>query len=119
MFWDGAGVVPALQSFAATGRRPASVFASARYLGKALCALPDQIRLFTSITHPYAFALNVAYSGMGSAKLLHDQQKTLSLANVMTKNRAQEMASLGTTLTQLMTMALMDMRGQLLSRHLL
>ena len=111
MVWDGAAAMPALQSFAATGNRPVPVFVSARYLGKSLWSLPEQIRSFTYITYPYTFALNVTYSSMGSATLHDDQRKTLDQASVLIKNKAQEMASMGDTLTQLLTMALMDMRG--------
>jgi len=111
MVWDGPEMLPALQALATAENRPASVFISARYLDKGLWSVPDQVRPFTYITYPHTFALNVAYSSMGSAKLQEDRQKTLNRANVLIKSKAQEMASLGASLTQLLTMALMDMRG--------
>ncbi|GFE61165.1 ABC transporter substrate-binding protein [Geobacter sp. AOG2] len=119
MVWDGGEAVPALQAFAASGSRPALLFVSARYLGKNLWTLPDQIRPFTYITYPYTFSLNVTYSSMGSATLQDDQQKTLSQANILIKNKAQEMASLGDTLTQILTMALMDLKGNYYRDNLL
>lgn len=111
MVWDGPESVPALQSLAASGKRPLPLFLSARYLGKKLWTLPELIRPFTYISYPYTFALSVTYSTMGNAKLQDDQRQTLGQTDVTIKNHAQEIASLDTTLTQIVTMALMDLRG--------
>lgn len=111
MVWDGPESVPALQSLAVAGKRPLPLFVSARYLGEKLWTLPEQIRPFTYIAYPYTFALSVTYSAMGNAKLQEDQHQTLGQADVTIKNHAQEIASLDTTLTQIVTMALMDLRG--------
>jgi hypothetical protein len=111
MVWDGAGVVPVLKSFAAASSRPIQVFVSARYLGKSLWTLPEQIRAFTYITYPYTFSSKVAYTSMGSAIVQEDRKGTLNQTDVIISNYTQEIARLENTLTQLLTMALMDMRG--------
>ncbi|QEM68276.1 hypothetical protein FO488_08935 [Geobacter sp. FeAm09] len=119
MVWDGPGCLPALQTLTAAGARPPRLFVSARCLGKELWTLPEELRPFTHIAYPYAFALNVTYAGMGGARLQDDQQTSLARTEVMIKTYAQEIASLDTTLTQIMTMALMDLRGNYYRDNLL
>lgn len=111
IMWDGPEMLPALETFAAKGNRPAMVFVSSRSLGKSLWRLPEKIRRFTYITYPYTFTQKVAYSSMGNATVQDDRQKSLSQANMTIKSNAQEITSLDNTLTQILTMALMDMRG--------
>jgi len=53
LVWDGADAAALLASIAAMVNRPEAVFVSSSYLGKKAAALPDQVRDFVYITHPY------------------------------------------------------------------
>lgn len=114
ILWDGAEALPALEVLAGAAKRPEMVFLSGRYLGKSLGTLPEQIRDFTYLTFPYTFSQFVVKSSSmmgGPLKVPYDVQKTLRPTNMMVQDAVQKTTHLTNTLTQLLTMALMDMRG--------
>lgn len=53
LVWDGEEAMSVLESIANMKNRPDSVFISSNSLGKKTAALPDRVREFTFITHPY------------------------------------------------------------------
>lgn len=53
LVWDGAEAATLLSSVAELKNRPEAVFVSSSYLGKKATELPDHVRDFVYITHPY------------------------------------------------------------------
>jgi hypothetical protein len=112
ILWDGVEALQALEVLAGVAKRPEMVFMSGRYLGKGMVKLPEQARDFTYLTFPYTFSqAAVKSSPMGSSKVPDDDRKTLRSTGMMVQDRAQKIANLANTITQMLTMALMDMRG--------
>jgi hypothetical protein len=109
--WGGADVVAGVEALTGDRDRPALVLASSSYLGETAWTLPEQVRGFTYLTYPFTFAQNVAVPAMGSKPVRNDGQATLRRQDVVLNGRAQRIATLSQSLTQVLTMALMDMRG--------
>jgi hypothetical protein len=112
ILWDGAEALPSLEALAGIAKKPEMLLVSGRYLGKSLVKLPEQIRDFTYLTFPYTFSqVAVNPSPMGATKVPDDLQMTLRPTDMMVQDATKKTKDLTNTLTQLLTMALMDMRG--------
>ena len=119
LLWDGSATPPALELLAAAADKPKLVFVSSRYLGTGLRMLPEQAREFTYITFPYSFARKVIKSSMGSIEVEDDEQWSIPLADIAVHDRAHNIPKLSNSTIQLITMALMDMRGNYYRDNLL
>jgi len=111
LLWGGSDMLPALDALAGDRHRPGIVFVSSSYLGMDIWALHEQIREFTYITYPFTFAQNGASPSTNGTIVQSDQQKTIYLKDLAVKTRPQKIASLSLSLTQILAMALMEMRG--------
>lgn len=111
LLWDGPEALPMLDMLSTDRTRPELVFVSSRYLGKDLRSLPERSRAFTYITYPFSFAQTVIRSSMGSTTVEDESKWRVSLRDSMASNPAKGISSVTQSLTQLLTMALMDMRG--------
>jgi len=111
LLWDGPETLPALDLLSTPSATPELAFISARYLGKSLQSMSERSRLFTYITYPFSFAQTVIRTSMGSTTVEDDSKWRVSLANSPFNNSATGISSVTKSLTQLLTMALMDMRG--------
>ncbi len=112
ILWDDTDVLTALESLSSITNKPKSVFVSARYLGDKLHKLPDNAREFTYITYPYSFAKAAVPSAMGGSILIEDESKTLvNLAQLPGHKPPETARQTSETITQLITMDLMEMRG--------
>jgi hypothetical protein len=109
--WTGEEALPALEFIATDKNKPDMVFVSSSYLGKSIWTLKEEIRELTYISYPYTFSQTVVTPTMGSKIIQNDSQKSLRLAELEIKDTTRKIASLSTSLTQILTMALMDMRG--------
>jgi hypothetical protein len=111
LLWDGPEALPMLDMLSAEKTRPGLLFVSSRYLGKSIRSLPAQSRDFTYITYPFSFARTEIKSSMGSTTVEDDSQWRTSLNDSPLINPTRSMSSVTQTVTQLLTMALMDMHG--------
>ncbi len=111
LLWDSSESLLALDILSESSTRPELVFVSARYLGRKIQLLPERSRAFTYITYPYSFARTVIYSSMGSTTVEDDSQWQTPLRNSPINNRAQGISSVTQSLTEVLTMVLMDMYG--------
>jgi hypothetical protein len=111
VLWDDSTAIPALSSLAGGEHRPESVFLSARYLDKSIWSLSDEIRDFTYLTYPFSFSPTPVRSGMGKGRVQGDLKTSLRQAEVPFKDRIQAISSLTDSLTELLTSALIDLKG--------
>ena len=111
ILWDGPEALTALEMIADSNKRPAMVMVSSRYLGKSLLTLPEQARDFTYITYPFMLAQKVTIVGMGSITVSDEDKVSASLAKTVAQVTTQKIRNLANSLTQILTMALMEMKG--------
>jgi hypothetical protein len=112
ILWDNSDISHVLELLAASPNRPKSVFVSGRYLAHNFSIIPDKARDFTFITYPYSFAKTATPSSMGSNLMLEDDSKwRVSLTKQRNHTEVQTAKNNSDTITQLLTMALMEMRG--------
>lgn len=111
LLWDGPEALPTLDMLSTSQTRPDLLFVSSRYLGKHVQSLPERSRTFTYITYPFSFAQRVIRSSMGSTTVEDDSQWRANLSDSVIYNPARGISSVMQSLTQLLTMSLMDMRG--------
>lgn len=112
VLWDDIDGVTALKGIMTHKNKPQAFFVSGRYLGGKLLSLPESLRSSTYITYPYTFAKATVPGSMGSRILVEDESSwNISSPQLHSYNRAKEIRDNTETLTQLLTMALMDMRG--------
>jgi hypothetical protein len=109
--WDDAGAIPALTDLAEPGKRPEMIFVSGRYLGNSIWTLPERMRDIIYITYPFSFSPAVIKGGMGSLKTQGDQADTLRQSDVPLKGSAERIAALTSSMTQLLTAALIELKG--------
>ncbi len=102
ILWVDSGVLPALESLAADRNRPEVVFVSSSYLGKSIWTLKEQVRDFTYITYPFRLPQD-------EAKYLRDIEPLVKGARGA--GDAQITLKRTYSLIQVLTQALMDMRG--------
>lgn len=112
ILWDGPEVLPWLETMTAGKSRPAVVMVSSRYLGRDLPRLHEQARDFTYITYPFMLDQKVTSAGMGSISVRDEDKVSSSLAKTVVQNRAQKTRNLANSITQILTMALMEMKGR-------
>jgi mono/diheme cytochrome c family protein len=112
VMWDDIDGVTALKSIMTNKKKPQALFVSGRYLGNKLLSLPESLRSSTYITYPYTFAKATVPGSMGSRILVEDESTwNLLSSQIHSYNRTKEIRDNTETLTQILTMALMDMRG--------
>jgi hypothetical protein len=111
MLWDGPESLTALEMTADGDKRPAVVMVSSRYLGKSLLTLPEQARDFAYITYPFMLAQKVTIAGMGSITVSDEDKVSAGLAKTVAQVTAHKIRNLANSLTQILTMALMEMKG--------
>jgi hypothetical protein len=111
VLWDGSDVPATLELLSAVPNRPEMVFVSSRYLGKNIQVIPEASRDFTFITYPFSFAQSVLRSSMGSITVEDDSKWRVALKDMPLRDKAVIASNLSGSITQLVTMALMDMRG--------
>jgi hypothetical protein len=95
VLWDGPEALPELEALAMGTNRPEMVFVSSGYLGKGLWALKEQVRDFTYITYPFR---------------LEDKPDPWNTSFILSGNTTKE-ANQAFALREVLTTALMDMRG--------
>lgn len=111
VLWDGPEAKSALELLATASKRPELVFISARYFGKHFRTLPESARDFTYITYPFSFAQTLIKSSMGGISVEDDSKWSMPLQDLHLREGAHTASNLSDSATQLLTMALMDMRG--------
>lgn len=113
VLWDSPRSLPALESIATIKNRPSITIVSSSYFGDSIWSLKEQIRNFTYITYPFSFSPYVLdQSSMGGGeKITDDKKTTLSQSEIPLPNRPQKLSSLSKALTQTLTSALVDMKG--------
>jgi hypothetical protein len=111
LLWDGPDSLSVLELISASPKRAELVFVSSRYLGKNTLTLPEHTRDFTYITYPFSFAQKIKSSSMGNISVEDDSIKRVNMKDVQARIRTQNASSLSNSITTLLTMALMDMRG--------
>ena len=119
--WDDPKALPALESLAVMKNRPVMSIVSSSYLGKSIWTLKQQIRDFTYITYPFSFSPYAPKSSMGGGveKVGDDTQETLKKAQIPLADKTQKLSSISQALTQILTTALMDMKGNYYRDNLL
>jgi hypothetical protein len=111
LLWDGPESLPTLDMLSTSHTGPELLFVSSRYLGKSVQSLPERSRAFTYITYPFSFAQTVIRSSMGSTTVEDDSKWRASLSDSLINNPTRRISSVMQSLTQLLTMSLMDMHG--------
>jgi ABC-type branched-subunit amino acid transport system substrate-binding protein len=111
LVWDDSGALPALSSLVKQNGQPELVFLSSRYLGESIWSLQEELRGFTYLTYPYAFSPHRPRVGMARTKLPGDTQATLRQADLPVKDRLQAVTNLTTSLTELFSQALIDLKA--------
>jgi hypothetical protein len=111
VLWDGPDVSSALELLATARNKPERVFVSLRYLGKNIRIVPEGAREFTFITYPYSFALQLTGTAMGKILVEDDSKWNISLKDALKHDNVTNAKQLSDSTTQLLTMALMDMKG--------
>jgi ABC-type branched-subunit amino acid transport system substrate-binding protein len=110
LIWDGTDALSVLEHLASQKINPGAVFVSAGYLGKEIWSIPASARGFTQITYPYLLPKPVK-SSQGDNK----QFKEYLLA----ENDKDVILSRSNMITQVLTQALMDLRGNYYRDNLL
>lgn len=111
LLWDGPDVRQILEMISNLPNRPGIVMVSSRYLGEYYRSLPDKVRDFTYITYPYSFAKTSVRSSMGTISAEDDTKWSVPLHEVPPRDNRYNAPDLSSTITRLLTMALMDMGG--------
>ena len=115
ILWVGPEALPELEALADISSRPEIIFVSSQYLRKNIWTLPEKIRKFTYITYPFTFSRYETKASMAAAMgglpVQDDVQQTLSLKNIPIKGNEQKISNLTNSLIQILTMTLMDMKG--------
>jgi hypothetical protein len=111
VLWDGPEVQSALDLISTARNRPELVFISSRYLGNSLRTIPERVREFTYITYPFSFAQKTIVSPMGKTTVEDDSKWNISLQDFPEQNSSLNATNLSNSITQILTMALMEMRG--------
>jgi hypothetical protein len=111
IIWDDSNALPALESLSNKENRPEMIFVSSGYLGKSIWTLKEDVRDFTYITYPFAFSPYASNAAMGKQKPQTDLKMTLRQADISLKDNRQKITSLTNAMTQLLTLVLMDMKG--------
>jgi hypothetical protein len=111
IIWDDSKALPALESLSNKVNKPEMVFVSSGYLGKSIWTLKENIRDFTYITYPFAFSPYTPNEAMGKQKPRADLKMTLVQADIPLKDNRQKITNLTNAMTQLLTLILMDMKG--------
>jgi aryl carrier-like protein len=112
LLWDGLDSLRILDLLASFQNRPHTVFVSARYLANNLQSIPERARDFTLITYPYSFARRAVPSTMGGSIMVEDDSKwRINLSKQTEHDSISNARYTSDTITQLVTMALMDLRG--------
>ena len=119
LVWDDAATLPVLESLAHRKGRPGMVLLSARYLGESIWSLKEAVRDFTYLTYPYVFSYKVVTAGMAKQIIRDDLQPTLRHSGLLVKNEVQKIAGQTSSLTQLLTLLLMDLKGNYYRDNLL
>jgi len=111
LLWDGPDSHSVLELISASPKRAELVFVSSRYLGKHTLTLPKNTRDFTYITYPFSFAQTIKNLSLGSISVEDDSIKRVNMKDVQAQIRTEKISTLSNSITTLLTMALMDMRG--------
>jgi hypothetical protein len=111
LLWDGPDVQATLEFIASAKNKAELVFVSSRYLGKKFRTLPEHAREFTYITYPFSFAQKSISSAMGNISVEDDSKWSISLKDFPEQDHAQNSMFMSNSITQLLTMALLDMKG--------
>ena len=111
ILWDGSDARSTLETLSSFPQKPKLVFVSSRYLGKHIRTLPEHSRDFTYITYPYSFNKTVIRSSMGSISVEDDSKWSISLKDIPLQDIAHNASDISSSITKLVTMALMDLRG--------
>jgi hypothetical protein len=111
LLWDGPDVRSVLNIISNVKKHPELVLVSSRYLGNNFRTLPEEARSLTYITYPFSFAQKTITSSMGKSTLEDESVMSKKLIDVPDHSSPEKAAQLSDSITQLMTMALMDMRG--------
>jgi hypothetical protein len=112
ILWDGPEALPWLETLAVAKNRPTMAVVSARLLGGSLPTLPEQARDFTYITYPFMLDQKVTLLGMGNVSVRDEDKVSARLAKTVVQDRAQKIRNLANSITQILTMALMEMKGR-------
>lgn len=111
VIWDGPESVRLLKELEEAGNRPAVAMVSSRYLGKSLLTISEKSREFTAITYPFMLAPKTAKAAMGSVTVLDGDKVSADQAKTVSEDHPDRMASLANAITQVLTMSLMEMKG--------
>jgi len=116
--WDDASALPGLEVLKESKARPEVLLLSGRYLGDSLWELPEPLRGFTYLTYPRIFQA-LPRQTMGRTQIPADQKPSLRKAEVPIRSEVQRITAETSTLTQLLTLLLMDMKGNYYRDNLL
>jgi hypothetical protein len=111
VLWDGPDVRSALNFISNVKKVPELVLVSSRYLGTNFRTIPEIARGFTYITYPFSFAQKTISTSMGKSTIEDESIWSKRLIDVPDQSSPEKAAQLSDSITQLLTMALMEMRG--------
>jgi ABC-type branched-subunit amino acid transport system substrate-binding protein len=102
IIWDGPDSIPAVSYIAASAYKPGFVLLSGSYFGKNIWSLPDTVRDMTMITYPYRLPQD-------DAKF--NNHLVPYMRGLQLQDDTRPIANRTYPVIQLLTQALMDMRG--------
>jgi hypothetical protein len=102
LYWGNSGAVPLLELLTAEKNRPEIVIVSGSRQGTGLGAIPEAARVFTYLTYPYRLPQNEERNGV----YIEPYKK-----NTKIEDAADPMLKRSFIATQVLTEALMEMRG--------
>lgn len=110
VLWDGAESLPALELLANNKEKPQTILVSSSYLGKSVWKLGKELRDITYITYPY--------------RLPQDEERYNGFvgqlaSNMKLQGKADMIAKESFAITQLLTLVMMDIRGNYYRDNLL
>ena len=99
VLWDGPEALPALERLAAGENRPEMVYISSRYVGESLWTMKEQVRDLAYVTYPFKLPRS------------HHNKVTPSNLSLSHSSDLTKQANQAYSITQVLTMALMEMKG--------
>jgi hypothetical protein len=112
IIWDDATALPAVELLGQRNGLPDRVFLSARYVGDRIWTLKESVRDVTYLAYPFDFSASPAKTAtLKDQKAQTYRKTTLRQADVPLKGESEKIASLTNSLNQLLTVILMDLKG--------
>ncbi|TWJ14056.1 amino acid ABC transporter substrate-binding protein [Geobacter argillaceus] len=112
IIWDDATALSALELLGQRNGLPDMVFLSARCVGDRIWTLKESLRDVIYLAYPFDFSVDRAKAATLDNTNVHINRKvTMRRADVPLKDEIQKIASLTSSLNQLLTVILMDLKG--------